>query len=309
MLDEPRHIDLHLPKGWNDCTASELEIIAEAMIRETLRTGQYHVFDITKVKIEALFRINHLIPQASQDEDTITVAFEQSEKSLWQRIRTKIGRAFYDFDKNEDTEAFELPVSYVHAMVTQYLGWIDDERAQPLLKFPYSEIGDVPPLLDGYSWSEYRHLQDWMQAYLTRSNQLVNMQKSPNATVGDYADIAKMTEKAKVEFLKVLLRTEQPAPLSQIQWQVVLFWWSGLMKTLEKKFPRVFKKQPVDKKGRKKKQKQQSPWDFYNQVTATLQKDGKLSEDEINRETYSVTLQKLEMIAREGEEMARFSAP
>ena len=75
---------------------------------------------------------------------------------------------------------------------------------------------------------------------------------------------------------------------------------------LQKKFPRVFKSQPVDKKGRQPKQKPDTPWDFYNNVTASIQKYiGGLSVQDVDNQPYGVTLKQLEMMADEAAEMEK----
>ena len=92
---------------------------------------------------------------------------------------------------------------------------------------------------------------------------------------------------------------------SPIKWQVILFWWSSLMSILAKKFPKVFKQQPVGK-GKRRPQQQDTPWDFYNRVTATIQKYiGGLSEQDVNNATYGTILQQLEMMADEAAEMEK----
>ena len=78
----------------------------------------------------------------------------------------------------------------------------------------------------------------------------------------------------------------------------------SLMSMLAKKFPRVFKPQPVGKKQRP--QKADTPWDFYNRVTATIQKYiGGLSSHDVDDQPYGVTLQQLEMMADEAAELER----
>ena len=80
------------------------------------------------------------------------------------------------------------------------------------------------------------------------------------------------------------------------------------MSMLAKKFPKVFKQQPVGK-GKRRPQQQDTPWDFYNRVTATIQKYiGGLSEQDVNNATYGTILQQLEMMADEAAEMEKLKA-
>jgi hypothetical protein len=151
--------------------------------------------------------------------------------------------------------------------------------------------------LDGYKWKEYRWLTDWMQEYMRLSNA-----KHDAST-------------AQREFLAVLFKptgdksltvtADMFSDFNPVKWQVILFWWSSLMAQLAKKFPKVFKQQPVGK-GKRKQQQKDTPWDFYNRVTATIQKYvGGLSAQDVDDQPYGVTLQQLEMMADEAAEMEK----
>ena len=300
------HIELHLPKSWNQCTTEELEIIAAAIIEEQQRVDRYHPFEWSRVKLNIVLAVNKLTPEQKG---------EGSDDQEWMVRRP------------EDKEPWPISVGQLVAL-TDMLSWLDDEKSdKTIFMFPYPEI-DVrckreegralrhqpssiihlqgpPPLLDGYTWQEYRWLTDWMQEYMRLSNA-----KRDAST-------------AQREFLAVLFKpkedgsAEANSPLSTlnsqlftafdaVKWQVILFWWSSLMQQLQKKFPRVFKSQPVDKKGRQPKQKADTPWDFYNNVTASIQKYiGGLSVQDVDNQPYGVTLKQLEMMADEAAEMEK----
>jgi hypothetical protein len=187
--------------------------------------------------------------------------------------------------------------------------------------FPYStlnikheklniELQGPPPLLDGYTWQEYRWLTDWMQEYMRLSNAkrdastaqrefLAILFKPAVSTAGNAAATAATSAISP-------LTSDLFAGFSPVKWQVILFWWSSLMQQLQKKFPRVFKSQPVDKKGRQPKQKPDTPWDFYNNVTASIQKYiGGLSVQDVDNQPYGVTLKQLEMMADDAAEMEK----
>ena len=303
------HIELHLPKSWNQCTTEELEIIAAAIIEEQQRVDRYHPFEWSRMKLNIVLAVNNLTPEQKG---------EGSDDQEWLVRRP------------EDKESWPISVGQLVAL-TDMLSWLDDEKSdKTIFMFPYPEI-DVrckkekgralrphpssiihlqgpPPLLDGYTWQEYRWLTDWMQEYMRLSNA-----KRDAST-------------AQREFLAILFKpavsTDGDAPattsaispltsdlftaFSPVKWQVILFWWSSLMQQLQKKFPRVFKSQPVDKKGRQPKQKADTPWDFYNNVTASIQKYiGGLSVQDVDNQPYGVTLKQLEMMADEAAEMEK----
>ena len=138
-----------------------------------------------------------------------------------------------------------------------------------------------------------------MQAYMRNAN----------------AKNAEAAAEAQREFLAILFKPAGEKmfnvqcsmfnDFSPVKWQVILFWWSSLMSMLAKKFPKVFKQQPVGK-GKRRPQQQDTPWDFYNRVTATIQKYiGGLSEQDVNNATYGTILQQLEMMADEAAELEK----
>ena len=341
ITEEKRRIDLHLPAGWNRCTTEELEYIAAAIISEQQRVDRYHPFDWTAVKVDIMIAINGLEVvgrveeterQAEKPDSEASFILRFWKPSVWQRVRARIGRTSVQFHRHKDTGDFEMPVSYVHALCEQ-LNWINNEKSdKTIFLFPYptldikSKMGKSrgiihrpssvirlqgpPPLLDGYTWREYRLLSDWMQAYMRHTNarrndaaaeaqrEFLAVLFKPKAGDGRDNDISKYRDSDKIDAAIF-------EGFSPIKWQVILFWWSSLMSMLAKKFPKVFKQQPVGKSKRRP-QQQDTPWDFYNRVTATIQKYiGGLSEQDVNNATYGTILQQLEMMAQESAEMEK----
>ena len=324
MIKESRHINLHLPTSWNTCTTEELEHIAAAIVAAQMRVDRYHPFDWTKAKLPMVLAINGL--QVVSEPAPVLGGFSAEESWLLRR--------------EQDEEPFPVTIGQLHALCER-LDWINDEKSdKTIFLFPYPEIVvqgsrfkvqgsnkpltinhkpltviGPPPLLDGYTWREYRWLTDWMQEYMRLANASAQM-KNEKSRMKNQASL----DKARNEFLAVLFKPKEDGSavanssfftlnssffegFSPIKWQVILFWWSSLMGQLEKKFPRVFKKQPV---GKGKHPKRDTPWDFYNRVTATVQKYiGGLSAADVDSQPYSVTLQQLEMMADEAAEMEK----
>ena len=305
------HIELHLPKSWNQCTTEELEIIAAAIIEEQQRVDRYHPFEWSRVKLNIVLAVNNLTPEQKG---------EGSDDQEWLVRRP------------EDKESWPISVGQLVAL-TDMLSWLDDEKSdKTIFMFPYPEI-DVrckreegrllrhqpsaiihlqgpPPLLDGYTWQEYRWLTDWMQEYM----RLSNAKRDASTAQREFLAILFKPAVSTAGNATATSGTSAISPLtsdlfagfSPVKWQVILFWWSSLMQQLQKKFPRVFKSQPVDKKGRQPKQKADTPWDFYNNVTASIQKYiGGLSVQDVDNQPYGVTLKQLEMMADEAAEMEK----
>ena len=313
-----RQIDLHLPRGWNDCTTRELEMISAAMLLRQQSATRLRPFDWAQVKVDVVLAVNNLEVCDRRDSGQVPVT---SILVRWRgdRYLSPVTRGF------RKPEPFAITTGQMIDLCSR-LDWIDAPTAQqqPLYHFPYPvlrlgwlhEYHGPGTLLDSYTWTEYRLLQDWMGVYMQWQNRLITLQHDLHATAEQFLDVNRQMDSARAHFLAVLFRAKRVLShpdraarpfrdFDPIKWQVILLWWSSLMQQLMKKFPRVFKPQPVGR-GRKQ-QKNQSPWDFYNHVTATLADEYKISETEQKSETYSVTLQKLENMARKSEELERLS--
>ena len=296
-------INLHLPTSWNACTTEELEHIASAIVTAQLRVDRYRSFDWSRVKLQIVLAING-----------ITVSEELRVKS-----EELLGEETYMVKREQDKEPWPISIGQIHALCER-LSWIDDPKASKVIfRFPYQEmtlnfndspftVVGPPPLLDGYTWREYRWLTDWMQEYMRLANAMAQMKSK-----GVSSKHQEALNKARNEFLAVLFKPKEEDifnvqsfmfnDFSAVKWQVVLFWWSSLMQQLSKKFPRVFKQQPA---GKGKQPNKDTPWDFYNRVTATVQKYiGGLSVADVDSQPYGVTLQQLEMMADEAAEMEK----
>jgi len=323
-MKETRYIKLHLPQSWNQCTTEELEHIASAIIEEQARIGRYHIFNWERVKVNIVIAINGLSVESEERR-------AESEESGFLVRRGK-------------EEPWPISTGQLCSLC-EILSWLNDEKASKVIfQFPYPTL-DVrckreegraishhpssiihlqgpPPLLDGYTWQEYRWLTDWMQEYMRCANALV---QGKTADVRSKSQAALAT--ARNEFLAVLFKpagkpTDTTAAehtsaishltsdifesFSPIKWQVILFWWSSLMQQLAQKFPKVFKQQPLERKRGRHQQKPDTPWDFYNRVTASVQKYiGGLSAQDVDNQPYGVVLQQLEMMADETAEMEK----
>ena len=321
-MKEVRQIDLHLPRGWNDCTTRELEQISAAMMLRQQQATRLRPFDWAKVKVDVVLAVNNLDVRG-QVPGSNNLAGTEPARDLSPDIPYLVQFRHRKFFRRP--APFPITTGQMMDLCSR-LDWIDAPTAQqqPLYHFPYPvlrlswlhEYHGPGTLLDSYTWTEYRLLQDWMGVYMQWQNRLITLQHDLHATSEQYLDVDRQMDSARAHFLAVLFRAKRVLShpdsaarafrdFDPVRWQVILLWWSSLMQQLMKKFPRVFKPQPVGR-GRKQ-QKHQSPWDFYNHVTATLADEYKISETEQKSETYSVTLQKLENMARKSEELERLS--
>ena len=186
MLEQQRHIDLHLPTGWNRCTTDELEAIAAAIVEEQAAVGRYRHFLWERVKVHIVLNINRM--QVLESDGN-------GEVFLVQR---------------GDEEPWPISIGQL-ADLCERLNWLNDEKAdKTIFMFPYPELTlDVsnktadhndggsklftihsslftlqgpPPLLDGYTWREYRWLTDWMQAYMRHANAVAQVKNEEART-------------------------------------------------------------------------------------------------------------------------------
>lgn len=196
--------------------------------------------------------------------------------------------------------------------------WFSRKRA---FRGPY-------PDLDGFSWAQYRFASETMQNYTQLSNNLIRMQEMGKFTQEQLYKQAQNADLARAMFLATIFNAkthyvdtntgvlkhnfhyesnqcsdnaEYFRNFPDTQWQVILFWWTGMMHTLSKRYPHVFKVQST------KKQRPTTPLEIYTATTATMQKYAGLTEDQVNHQSYSLVLEHLERLSKENEEMEKIS--
>lgn len=179
-------------------------------------------------------------------------------------------------------------------------------------------------LMQDFSWSRYRIAQDYMALYVEQNNTLLQMsQQGDKVSQRDLMKQAKTVDLTRAMFLacifngKVSVVEEQSqkvrkewayqsnqfsdnAPyfrnFDEIDWQLILFWWQGMMHYLQRHYPRCFKTQKTEGKIA-------NPLELYTRTTATMEKYLGLDEDKVNRQSFQIVLQHMEDMARESEEM------
>ena len=218
----------------------------------------------------------------------------------------------------------------------EQLAWLDATdgkgRALPMPKmmFPYPERVWVPwsqtkewhiyypwfewctpggQLLDGMTWQTYRFINDWMEAYTMKANAIVAEREKQGKT--DPKQLRRlMREERDLRTTVLSLIFGCPkwrvrlARITEVEWQVIMFWWSSMMQYLKEQYPKCFKSS--DKKPRNRSKQQPLPIELYTRSMATLQKYlGGLTEAEINAQTAHAILRHLNDMAVEAEEMEK----
>lgn len=183
------------------------------------------------------------------------------------------------------------------------------------------------PDLDGFSWQQYRFASDLMQQYVSLSNNLLRMRSDSRFTSAQLTQQEQSVNTARAMFLATIFNakteyidtntgirkkdfhyelsqhTDNQAyflSFPEHRWQVVLFWWTGIMHTLSKRYPHVFKSQKVDPR-----KAPSTALEIYTATIATMQKYTGLDEDKVNNQSYSLVLEHLERLSKENEELEK----
>lgn len=219
--------------------------------------------------------------------------------------------------------------------------WLDCEGNNLLLTFPFakvrrrrflkSEVFSGPaPLLDGFTWQRYRLAQDYMESVVRRQNDLLRLQaQGRKAKAEDIENALYNLSLTRAFFLGTIFERKithtDPVtgqrtraydyyvaqPLDLQPWfmtfpdddfQIVLLWWSGVMKWLQGRYSRVFKPQKLSGSA-----KAANPLEVYTRTTATIEKYVGITAADADREPYTTVLQHIEDIMRSNEELEKIN--
>jgi len=321
-------IDLHLPRGWQNCTTRELEIIAAELIRANLTATRLHPFDWAEVKARLFFALTGVEVVGSQRGPAPAV--EQSETQvpvpLTAETQVPVPMTAPAFVCRLGKQEFPLEAWQVHSFIEQHLSWLDatDKRGNPLpmprIRFPYptrfrqwwpisclwkKEYLRPGKLLDGMTWQTYRWINDWMEVYQQQANALVEARSKA---------LAKQEAETRTKVVALIFGCSERRArrVTEIEWQVLMFWWSSMMQYLREQYPKCFREPPKPSQpGRqprkpRKSARQPLPIELYTRSMATLQKYlGGLTEEQINAQTAHAILRHLNDMAVEAEEMEK----
>lgn len=350
-MQPTRHIDLRLPRAWNQCTTKELEQIAEVTHDCMSRVDRYHSFDLQQVKLALFFLFAHLTivekTEMNNPQDTCYMVLREGDKTpfpiyLWQINYWINGESGNPKDNKKKIKP-------------GILDWLNADTPNGLTIFPYPELrlrkqndfslftfhfslnswgrktfASPGSLFATASYQQYRIAQDYMQLYTTLQNKLLQAEKAAKkngapadsslstlhsslkdarakflATIfnskTDYIDV--QTGMPKHDFHYSSTQTEENyryfLSFPDTKFQVILFWWSGIMRHLAGKFPHIFKTSKVDNKT------QISPLDVYTNTIASLQKYTSQTEESLNTQLHTVTLKDLDNMINEAEELEK----
>ena len=305
-------IDLRMPKGWSDMGVDELETVASVLVEAAAKKP---ALTMNEVKVRLFLALTKL-----EVLETANPAKPVEEQYL---VVCRQGHL----------ERLVLYLWQMHYWMQEQMSWLD--KPSTLLMFPYKEhvkwswrgrhkYQGPAALMQNFQWRQYRIVQEYMSFYISESNRLVKMQQSEGITAKEMKRQLHAVARAKGMFLATLFNRRVKfvdaetklirkdytyvscqsmnnwrdfAGFSDVKFQCVLFWWTGTMNWLQKKYPKVFRS------GSPKKNAVSNPLELYTRQTATMEKYLGINEEELNRELYTNVLQHLQDMMDESDRM------
>lgn len=305
-------IDLRMPKGWGDMTVEELEMVASVLVESA---AMRPALTPKQVKVRLFLALTGL-----EVIETANPAKPVEEQYL---VVCRKGHV----------ERLILYLWQMHYWMNENMRWLD--QPSTLILFPYKEYikwtwkgrhkyEGPSSLMQNFQWRQYRIVGEYMSYFINESNRLVKMQESEGVSEKDIRRQLHAVSRAKALLLATLfnrkvkfvdadtklIRREYVYVSNQsirnwrdfedfddVKFQVILFWWTGTMNWLQKKYPKVFKS------SNPKKNVIANPLELYTRQTATMEKYLGINEEELNRELYTNVLQHLQDMMDESDRM------
>lgn len=333
-----RRIDLHLPSGWAACTPEELEAIvsAQSAVQFFAMPAQHEEEVQLKQapwKIECFLRLAELVmvdgpnPEVPVEEQYITVQHINTKTQGWTWLRRK----------TEQNEPFVLYLWQIHYWIDKQLKWLDAKPTIPTFPYPvwknsFRTFHGPKTYLANWKWAQYRIAQDYLQYYF-KVVEMVQKRLPFSKTKEEQQKLVQQLRTAKALFLATIycrkvktideetgLKKREYTYLANqssdnsryfqsfpdIQFQVILLWWTSTMQRLHTLYPKCFQADNTDKK-KKKTKRQQDPLELYAQLTATLEKYIGTNEQELDKRTFEVVLRHLNSMVLENEAMKKIN--
>lgn len=314
-MERIERIDLHLPKGWNSLTVDELEEVARILMECAKNPGSDYM---QQVKVKLFIELAGLEIIESERPDKPV-----EEQYIVVKMKERPG-------------TFILYLWQMHYWIKELMEWV--EGRPKVLRFPYPvhwawRYGVIPmryegpgALMQNFSWTQYRIAGEYLNYYVTESNRLNELLKSGKASDLDMRKQTRAVSRAKAFFLatiycrKVKVVDEETRLVERkytyvswqsvrnlrdfmafpdVKFQVILFWWTGMMGYLQKKYPKVFKEESP------KRNAAVNPLEVYTRTTATMEKYLGIHEKELGRETYTNVLQHINDMMEQNEKLEK----
>ena len=183
-------------------------------------------------------------------------------------------------------------------------------------------------LMDGMTWRQYRIAGDYMQyiaqcenAFVRLQKQALQQKKVSKILQQQIVAAEQQVKEVRAQFMATIFNRPIPhidpdtgltvtspwytssqsqdnaylfIDLPEEKFQVISFWWQGMMLHLQHQFPLVFRREKVKGDG-----KEADPLALYTRSTATMIKYSAANEEEVNRTSYTIILQHIQDMAEE----------
>lgn len=301
-----------MPRDWNAMTPSELETVASVLVRAAAKGNG---MDMQAVKVELFLALARLTvietanPEKAVEEQYLVVCrtghAERLNLYLWQ----------IDYWMKEQMKWLDQPSTLLTCPYREWVKW--SWRGRHKYEGPAT-------LMQNFQWRQYRLAGEYYSYFIMESNRLVEMQRRRNIRKGEMKRQLHAVARAKGMFLATLFNRRVKyidtdtklirrdyhyiscqsmknwkdfASFPDVKFQVILFWWSGTMNWLERKYPKCFRK------GDPKKHAKTDPLTLYTRQTATMEKYLGINEEELGHELYTNVLQHLQDMMDESDRM------
>lgn len=327
-----KKININLPTSWDSCTTEQLETIASVLLRHVAAATIYTPFDLLACKTELFFalsgvkllaNLNPVVPTESQYY-LCSYKGETFQLYLWQ-LEYWLGKGSVTLPNNHKVQQ------------QHFLGFLEGPNAKfdGLTRFPYpvikrgfwgKEFHGPEALMQNFSWQQYRFAQDWLDYHTRVSNHLLYQQKHRSSFSQKEIDkTVQNVDMARASFLATIFngkvrgvdelsqkfykaweyRSNQHSENAKyfrhfdpVKFQVITFWWNGMMAYLQKQYPNMFKPASPESDT-------SNPLEVYVRTSATLEKYLGFTEKQINNQLFHVVLQHIDDMIKENKEMEK----
>lgn len=319
-MEQIRRISLAIPRSWAQCSLEQLELIATELMADQLGASLVQQ-DACTVKARVFFALAGLdivVPAVEGEEDAYCLCRRQGKEYKKGPLFPVYAWQVSDWI-DKQMKWFDTPCTGLVIFP------FPDIR---LCKnfFQRKTFYSPQPLMQDFTWQRYRLVQDYLQLFYRQQNHLLALgRKNLRRKENKKAFFAQMKKTSEVRsmFLSLLFTSEHRVfdkdtrkhkrttsydydlavanskyfdNFSEVKFQLVLMWWTGVTTYLQSKYPHIYKNMGVGVNAKT------NPLEVYARMAATMEKHIGIDEERLNKEIFHIVLQHFEDIAVTNEE-------
>jgi len=337
-----RDISVNIPRGWDECSIKQLEIIAQVIIEEQFGCNSLHTFDWDNVRQRAFMLMANIRPvgsykQGIKAEIPLDEYHPKSEtlKIDATELTKEINRTMKWIGLNDKGEQipFSLtifPYSTMKLSINSKLSWLR-------FFFPKKSFHGSETLMQDYSWERYRWASDFMKSYSEASNEVLELQeiiarrslsdKERRRACNSLRKAMKYKDEMCAHFLATCFASRHFVKRKGIFPHREYIWdsesvernscyfhhwdmsvrWQVILIWWQSMQSYLQSKYPKCFSGEKKKGKnpEPNPLELYTRTIATMEKYLGLGENEVNQQNFQIILQHINDMAVENDEIKK----